>query len=158
MGWDRNTGLWLGDCPTAAFIDKTSCCLTLNIAPSLFSVVFFVFMLGCTSKGWSYFFVFLWPAVIGFVAYVCAVDSEPCLIIGLVRLFTHHTHRSLSACSLRHTTREASLSTTPALADLPNVGLGRRCLHDVASARRVARGGRDSRAGDGGCRRSGRGV
>ena len=80
-------GIWVGYCSTAAFIDRDSCCLSLNIAPSLYGVAFLCIILGCASYGWVIWYLLTGSALWGFLLYVAATDSEPCLAIGLTFQF-----------------------------------------------------------------------
>jgi len=40
MGYLGSTGVWLGYCPHAAWIDRESCCISLNIIPIVYGVCF----------------------------------------------------------------------------------------------------------------------
>jgi hypothetical protein len=83
MGYDPTTGLWLGYCPHAAWIDRDSCCLSLNIVPIVYGFVFLCFVVGCSSYGWVTFYLISGPTAFGYILFVAIIDSEPCLAIGL---------------------------------------------------------------------------
>jgi len=93
MGIDPATGVWLGRCLHAEWlgIDVETCCLSLNIAPSMYSMFFMCIIIGCASWAWLAFFLLTGPTMFVFIIYVAVADSEPCLSIGL-------TVQALSIC------------------------------------------------------------
>ena len=75
MGYDPITGVWIGSCTHAEWIDQESCCLTLNIVPILFTLAFLCIILGCSSYLWGTFYLasgcalfvwIVWVAIMSF--------------------------------------------------------------------------------------------
>ena len=83
MGVDSGTGWWFGDCESAAWIDRDSCCLSLNIAPSLYGFFFMWLVLGCDSYAWAIFYILTGSVTFIYIVYVASNDGEPCLAFGL---------------------------------------------------------------------------
>ena len=83
MGYDPATGLWIGYCPHASWIDVHSCCITLNIVPTCYSVFFLCLVIGCPSCCWGAFYMVTASAMWGWLLWVANIDGEPCLAIGL---------------------------------------------------------------------------
>ena len=40
MGYLGSTGVWIGYCPHAAWIDRDQCCISLNIIPIVYGLCF----------------------------------------------------------------------------------------------------------------------
>ena len=83
MGYDEVTGLWVGYCTHAAWIDRDTCCVTLNIVPIIFSLFYLCLILGCASLLWGTSYMVLGPTLFGYIVHVAIADGEPCLCVGL---------------------------------------------------------------------------
>ena len=67
MGYISGTRIWVGFCPTAAWIDRETCCISLNIAPTVYSFVCMCIILGCVSYGWVLTYLATAPIIFGYI-------------------------------------------------------------------------------------------